>query len=429
MAERPAADDGGHDDAAEASRVVTGLGENDGDAMTTENAHRTGKRVALIIAGLNVVMVAAGLVLSIVISARPVFDILSVSSIVYSVLGVLIISRQPNHKVGWLFLVVGFFSALGTLGNGLQQLEPYITNELVHGLKTRVEDIFWIPALMIPITLVLQFFPDGRLLSPRWRLITIATILGMCGLALSIAFQPWPWEGLEIFNSNNPFGFVGSEKFFEALNNLSIFAFTIGLIGSLAAVVVRFARSRGIERLQMKWLVYTAVVGISSMLLAYLFPGFGNQISDLLFDSLPILIAISISIAILRYRLFDIDIIIRRTLQYAILTAILAFIYFGLVVTFSGIFSAAGNQQSPIIIVFSTLVIAGLFNPLRIRVQKVIDRRFFRNKYHAEQALAQFAAAARDEVDLDKLTITLLEVVQETMQPNSISLMLISDTE
>jgi hypothetical protein len=208
---------------------------------------------------------------------------------------------------------------------------------------------------------------------------------------------------------------------------LSGFALAVGLIGTLVAVVVRFARSQGIERLQMKWLVYVTISGISSLLLLDLLPSFGNQISDFIFVSLPILIAITISIAILRYRLFDIDIIIRRTLQYTILTAILAFIYFGLVVTFQGFFSAAGSQQSPIIIVISTLVIAGLFNPLRIRIQSYIDRRFYRNKYHAEQALAQFAAAARDEVDLDELTAALLEVVQETMQPNSISLLLISD--
>jgi hypothetical protein len=372
-------------------------------------------------------MVVAAFVLSIGISARPVYDILPVSSIVYSVLAVLIISRQPNHVVGWLFLIVGFSSALGTLGSGLQELEPYISSELLRNLLFWAGTLFWIPAFMIPITLVLQFFPDGRLLSKRWRPITFATVMGMCGFVISFAFHPWPWEEQGIFESNNPFGIVGSEGFFEAIFNLSGFALAVGLIGTLVAVVVRFARSQGIERLQMKWLVYVTISGISSLLLLDLLPSFGNQISDFIFVSLPILIAITISIAILRYRLFDIDIIIRRTLQYTILTAILAFIYFGLVVTFQGFFSAAGSQQSPIIIVISTLVIAGLFNPLRIRIQSYIDRRFYRNKYHAEQALAQFAAAARDEVDLDELTAALLEVVQETMQPNSISLLLISD--
>jgi hypothetical protein len=407
--------------------------------MTTQNTPTTAKRLAQIVAGLNIVIVATAFVLSIGISSRPIYDIRPVSSIVYSVLAVLIISRHPRNTVGWLFLVVGFFSAVVTLDVGLY-LKPYISSELVHGLVAWVGHLAWIPAFMIPITLVLQFFPDGRLPSRRWWPITAATLMGMCGFIVSFAFYPWPWETQGIFDTNNPFGIVGSEGFFEVLFNLSIFAFAIGMIGSLVAVVVRFTRSQGVERIQMKWLVYTAVIGISAMLLSRFVLGFynnsisdlafltnNNPISDFIFLSLPILLAIAIGIAILRYRLFDIDIIIRRTLQYTLLTAILALIYFGLVVTFQGIFSAAGNQQSPVIIVISTLVIAGLFNPLRIRIQNYIDRRFYRKKYHAEQALAKFAATARDEVDMDKITIALLEIVQETMQPKSVGLWLVSD--
>ncbi len=372
-------------------------------------------------------MMLAAFGLSIGISRRPVIDIVQVSAIVYSALAVLIIFRNPRNTVGWLFLIVGFFSALGTLMMGLELLEPYISSELVRGLAIWVADLVWIPVFMIPITLVLQFFPDGRLPSRRWWPITVASLLGMFGFAAGIAFSPWSWEAQEIFDAYNPFGIAGSEGFFELLNNIAAILFAIGVIGSLLAVVVRFRRSRGIERIQMKWLVYTAVVGVSSMLLTYLFLGTGNPISDFLFIALPVILAIAIGIAILRYRLFDIDIIIRRTLQYAVLTGILALIYFGLIVTFQALFSAVGNQQSPIFLVISTLVIAGLFNPLRIRVQNYIDRRFFRKKYHAEQALSQFAAVARDEVDLDKITAALLEVVEETMQPKSVGLWLISD--
>lgn len=220
---------------------------------------------------------------------------------------------------------------------------------------------------------------------------------------------------------------MGSEAFFESVVNLSLILVAIGIIGSLVSVVVRFYRSQGIERLQMKWLVYVAVLGVSSMLLITLFFGSGNPVSDFIFSSLPTVLAITVGIAILRHRLFDIDIIIRRTLQYAILTGVLALIYFGLVVTLQGVFSAVGNQQSPIFIVISTLIITGLFNPLRLRIQSTIDRRFCRKKYHAEQALAQFAVTARDEVDLDKLTAALLEVVQETVQPESVGFLLISD--
>jgi hypothetical protein len=300
-------------------------------------------------------------------------------------------------------------------------LELLISSELVYDFGVWVGTFGWIPVLMIPITLVLQFFPDGRLLSRRWWPITILTILGMCGLAASFAFHPWPWEKHEILESNNPFGIAGTEGFFDLLADLSIIFFAIGLIGSLVMVVIRFRRSQRTERIQMKWLVYTAIVGITSMILL----GSGNPISDFLFRSLPILLAMVIGIAILRYRLFDIDVIIRRTLQYTILTAILALIYLGLVVTFQSVFSVVGDQQqSEIFIVISTLIIAGLFNPLRIRIQNYIDRRFYRQKYHAEQALAQFSATVRDEVDMDRLTAELLDVVDETLQPERVSLWL-----
>ncbi len=378
------------------------------------------KKVAQIIAALNIIMVIGGLVLVLSVSKRLVFDISPLVAIVYSVLGALIISRHPRHTVGWLFLIIGFFSAFGSTGGVFSESAFFTSSEGAFIWLAWAGHIFWIPVFMVPITLVLQFFPDGRLPSPRWWPVMALTIMGMFGVAASIGFHPWPWEEQDILDPYNPFGIAGSEQFFESLLELSIVFFALGLIGSLLSVVVRFLRSRETERIQMKWLVYTAVVGIVPLLLL---PE-TSPIGDFLFRLLPILFALAVGIAILRYRLFDIDVIIRRTLQYTILTASLVLIYFGLIIILQSIFSAVGGQESEIFIVISTLVIAGLFNPLRLRIQNTIDRRFYRKKYHAEQALAQFNTTVRDQVEMDKIATELLGVVKDTMQPEQVSLWL-----
>jgi hypothetical protein len=141
------------------------------------------------------------------------------------------------------------------------------------------------------------------------------------------------------------------------------------------------------------------------------------------------IVPISFTVAILRYRLWDIDIIIRRTLVYGLLSALLIIIYFGSVVVIQALFTAVSGQQSAVAIVISTLIIAALFQPLRLRIQGWIDRRFFRAKYDASQALAEFGQIARDEVDLEKLTSALLQVAQETMQPESVWLWLPQQTD
>jgi len=170
----------------------------------------------------------------------------------------------------------------------------------------------------------------------------------------------------------------------------------------------------------MKWLVYAAVLGILLLFIS----GEENPINNFLLTSFPIVIAVAITIAILRYRLFDIDVIIRKTLVYGAITVLLVLIYFGSVVLLQQAFRVLTGQDTPVAIVISTLAIAALFNPLRNRVQDFIDRRFFRKKYDAEKTLARFAIVSRDEVDMEILTTALLGVVEETMQPEMVNLWL-----
>jgi hypothetical protein len=302
---------------------------------------------------------------------------------------------------------------------------PASARLVVGRLVTWTDQWIWILPFYIPITLAVQFFPDGHLPSRRWWPILAATLFGMVGFSTSLAFRPWPFPDYGISETYNPFGIAGSESLFGLLAFLSSLSLWIGLIGSVAAVGFRFRRSQGIARLQLKWLVYTVAV-ISFLTILLLLVGRDSPIFDLWALIQPTPVAIPIGIAILRYRLFDIDIIIRRTLQYTIVTGILALVYFGLVLLVQGLFSEV-NRQSGILTVISTLVVAALFTPLRRRVQNFIDRRFYRRKYDAEQALAQFAMHARDDVDVEKLATSLLDVVARTMQPESVGLWLLHD--
>lgn len=377
------------------------------------------RHIALIIFGMNVVIIIIGLVASIRLSVDLVSDdggfLLSwpFFSGLYGLFGVMILSRYPRHIIGWLFMFVSFLAAGTTMFPALEPFQAGDFPELIDILISLIGEATWIMALLIPMTLVLQFFPDGRLPSRRWWPVPLATVLGMAVMA--VGFVP------------EAIGQAGNDEFIELLEYLNAPLIPLATIGSLAAVVVRFLRSQAAERAQMKWLVYTAGIGFLIGFLILLLLDEDDLFVSIYFTSLPSLLALAIGVAILRFRLYDIDIIIRRTLQYGLVTGLLALVYFGLVVTLQNLFAAVGDIRSEIFIVISTLVIAGLFNPLRQRVQEVVDRRFYRRTYDAEQALARFAAVARDEVDMDMLTAALLEVVEETMRPESIGLSLSSD--
>jgi hypothetical protein len=194
----------------------------------------------------------------------------------------------------------------------------------------------------------------------------------------------------------------------------------VAVIGAVASVVVRFRRSRGIERQQMKWFVY-AVAPVLVMPIEDYLPGI---ISSVALGAVLIGLPAAIGVAVLRYRLYDIDVLINRTLVYASLTALLVAVYVGSVVSLQGLFRTLTGQGSQLAVVASTLAIAALFGPLRRRVQAFIDRRYYRRKYDAAKSLAAFSAKLRDETNLDRLGDDLVSVVRQTVQPEHVSLWL-----
>jgi uncharacterized integral membrane protein len=234
-----------------------------------------------------------------------------------------------------------------------------------------------------------------------------------------MALTPGPMDS-SFGSLDNPYGLeaLHLQDAVVAVGQGLVMLFTFGL--PLMSLVIRFRRAVGIERQQYKWFVFAATL----ILLISIFTGISENsfVVQLLFMISILLVPLAVTVAVLRYRLYDIDLIIRRTLQYALLTGLLALFYFGSVVVLQSLAEDLTGEQSPLVIVLSTLAIAALFSPLRVRIQDFIDRRFYRNKYDAEKALAQFADAARDEVDVDQLTAALVNVVEETVQPEKVSL-------
>ena len=330
----------------------------------------------------------------------------------YTLLGVLIFWRRSDDWMGLFVALMLILLGAVTFTGGFAVLpESYrLLKDLVHSLE----------ALNLAGFLPLFYlFPDGRWV-PRWTR----------GLALLVAAYLAVGSLLTGGYYNL---FYGQESALQS--GFYLLTFT-GLFVGAGAQVYRYLRvSSPAQRQQTKWVVFGfggIVIGGLVWAFPHLFfpppPGPARLLSNLAGTAASnlfmLLFPLSLALAILRYRLWDIDILVRRTLVYSILTGLLALTYFGSVIILQNIFTAVTGQQSAVVVVISTLAIAALFAPLRRRVQDFIDRRFYRKKYDAAKVIAEFAGACRDETDLDKLTARLVEVVDETMQPTHLSLWL-----
>jgi len=350
--------------------------------------------------------------------------------VLFAFVGALIISRQSRNVIGLVMMLPGLSLAFVIDS----YLAPYLSGQILPPANPGplFLIILWYSnwnwlLLVLPIMFIMLLFPTGRPLTPRWSWITRFGIGIIVLFAAMITFAETlaPGSDAAIWQVPNPIGFLSAE-WIDTVVGPFLILFPLWILLCAISLTMRFRRAKAAERAQIKWLFYATAIFI----LFYLPSFFGNtyqQANNLWNLLLPIGMAtfpIAIAIAILRYQLYDIDIIIRRTIQYAILTGLLALVYFGSVVLLQSLVENLTGTQSPIVIVISTLSIAALFTPLRSRVQDFIDRRFYRRKYDAEQALAQFAATARDEIELDQLTAALFEVVQQTIQPEKITLWL-----
>lgn len=350
--------------------------------------------------------------------------------VLFAFVGALIISRQPRNVIGLMMMLPGLSMAflidafLAPYLSG--QLPPPSAPSLMFLMILWFSNWNWL-LLVLPIMFIMILFPTGRPLGPRWNwLVYIGLgILAIFILMITFAEVLAPGTDSSVWQVPNPIGFLKSE-WIDAITGPFLILFPLWILLCAVSLFVRFRCSKGVEREQIKWLFYAGAIFVVFYMPSFIASNF-SQTENLWNLLLPIGMSTfpaAIGIAILRYRLYDIDVIIRKTLQYTLLTGSLALVYFGSVVLLQNLVENLTGEQSPIVIVLSTLVIAALFTPLRQSIQAFVDRRFYRRKYDAEQALGQFSVTVRDEVNMNMLTVALLGVVEETMQPERVNLWL-----
>ena len=346
----------------------------------------------------------------------------------FAIPAALIISHQPRNVIGWLLMTLPLVALpVDVIDRYLLSLPSPPVFSIPLMIMATFSSFSWV-ALIFPLLFIPLFFPTGRLLSPGWRWVLylaagMALFLVVWGLlSKSIFLEKSKWT------IANPYGVIpeGLEMVFAQVWSLLLVVLTVTCLSS---IFVRYRRAGAVEREQMKWLLYAcAVFGLVYVPSLFLHSDTNASLQgtliDLLFLAAICTIPAAITIAILRYHLFDIDVIIRLTVVYATVTALLGLAFAGGVALLQEVFRSLTGQTSEMAVLVTTLAIAALFNPLRQRVQEMINRRFYRQKYDADQAIAEFAAAARSGADLYALTDMLTELVATTLEPSQVSLLL-----
>jgi len=362
--------------------------------------------------------------------------------VAYPTVGAIVASRRPNNLVGWIFCGMGLVFGVSVFA------EAYAYYALAAGSDSLPGGVYmaWfsdkelvLPGLFLGSALSVLLFPNGRLLSRSWRAVVWLAVGGSAMTALLFATSP---GRISPYRISNPFGIEGNlRSILELLGDLGAATLLVCCVLAVISVFVRLQSAEGEERQQIKWFAYAAAVLLSTFFLGLPLAAVIAAIGLGWVAPIPIVIGIlaiptAVGVAMLRYRLYDIDVIINRTLVYGALTALLAAGYFAAIMALQGIgslvfqvpFRAVFGQESALATVAATLAMAALFNPLRHRIQSFINRSFYRSKYDAAKTLEEFSMKLRDETDLEALSEDLVGMVRETMQPAHVSLWLRPET-
>ena len=402
---------------------------------TTGRAHdgsarlRRWQRIA--VAAIAVVAFGSAFAASAIDMSTPTGDVRSVVSrlsydlgpAVLATIALFILRRMPGNRVAWLMLAaaaeIGLDAAVGAYATWGSTRHPYpplaVASDLLSGVLWPVKFAF--------LLLLLQIFPDGRAVSARWRPVAIATVVAPCLIAFLSLFWPDPDP---VYGLRMPFALSGSAAalagplFMGASSLMQIGSF----LGTSGALVTRFRRARGVERQQLKWLAFASVALVAANVLAVV--GALGAWSDALLGVVWYMVPVAFAVAILRYRLYDIDVLIRRTIVYGAVTAVLAGAYVAGITVLQALL-APFTSGSGVAVAASTLAVVALFQPVRRRIRTAVDRRFYRTTYDAERTLDAFAARLSDEIDLVALRGELLAAVVGTVRPASASVWLNRD--
>jgi hypothetical protein len=332
--------------------------------------------------------------------------------------GVLLVRRSPKHVFGWLFLALGLATSLDRATAAF--IETRVLQEGTSGL---VADLatwtnLWTSTIgfaLVPVMLLL--FPTGRPASPRWRPVVTFAVVAVVMMSVSPALAP---QNLGAYpRLDNPYGIEGA-TFFETTLLVGWFAVLASIAAGALALIARFRRGSADEREQLKWVLLAAALLVGSTFTWGISEELGTLTTAIAMASLPI----AVTVAILKYRLYDIDLVINRALVYGSLTAILAALYAGIVSALS--VSVGGSDLS---VAAATLVVAGVFRPLRRVLQDFIDRRFYRRKFDAQRTVERFSARLRESIDLPTMTRELTSVVDQTVHPVSVSVWLLTESQ
>ena len=344
----------------------------------------------------------------------------------FSIVGLVVVRRMPANPLGWVYLAIGLFEALNMFSGGYTTWAYHAGGDLpMADLLSWIAVWAWVPAFTLFSTLAILLFPTGRMPSRRWWPVPALTAVSFVLLLLPVAVATWPYRGASLeaaagLNQPPPPDSVVATAF--AIQNVAQFLLLAAMIGSVAGLIVRFRRAMATERQQLKWFAFAAVVDVAILLSWFVI-------------SLPPVLAIAsgigfglalpaaIAVAILRYRLYDIDRLISRTISWGLITASIGGVYFGAVLLLQG--EIGGLTHNDVVVVsISTLLAAMAFQPVRRRIQRVVDYRFDRRHANAEASTARLVSRLRSEVDLETIAGDVVGVVDDVVRPRTAALWL-----